>query len=361
MKLIYASRIAILVFVLTGFCCHADAQCTQDGTTTQHVEYSGLTKSIVGLLRTRHPGNFVIGDYEIAIESLIDSDIAAVFDCDSAINQYITESGENASYGMLSDVIKNAIMGNFEQTDGSLFVIIESDTTTEGFYIHFAIESERPVSIPVSLNASDSSFSVSFDTTCIARFEAELELSFNPNKVNAGYPQEGIGIRINRFNFTVFSGSDSYHETDDCETTLISSADYLPFIGKAVPFMLENKKYRAIPGCMKIYAQTYWYLEPTDSIYQGSEYDESPLLTYKTLQEGAFKWEYSYLGSFYADMLVLPDSGPLDSLTLSDSSNMFHYSSDNLFEDSGMEDISFSGDIDLKEGITARNRRYLLK
>lgn len=62
------------------------------------------------------------------MESLIDKEIASLFDCDSVIDNFLSESGDEATYEMLSDKLKNTIWDRFDGEDGSLFVNILSTT-----------------------------------------------------------------------------------------------------------------------------------------------------------------------------------------------------------------------------------------
>ena len=328
------------------------------------VKYAGLTKTLDNLLKTRTPRNFVVGAYEISMEDLIDTDITSLFDCDSIINKYISEADEEASYGMLSDILKNRILERFKSNDGSLFINVNSNSTSDGMYINFSISRDIPVTIPVVLNASDTSFSTSFDTTCTLKFESDIDLFINASKANSGSHGDGIGIRINKLSFELTSSAEDEGQTDDSDCQDIESRDssrYVPKPQKTIPFYLEDKKYSAAARCFSINAISYWYLTPPDATDFVIDEDLCYTLSYKQLEKGEFKWDNENLGSISTRFVMIPAEEPWNSLVFAEKSNEFSYSVDNLFDDEGLEQISLCCDYLVKDGVTVRNKKFVLK
>jgi hypothetical protein len=363
MRLSSVSKLSLLLFVIPGFVFGPGSEQLSEVSQKHSVKYAGLTKTLVNLLKTRTPRNFVIGAYEISMEDLIGTDIATVFDCDSVTNNYMSEAGEGASYEMLSDVLKNKIWERFK-SDGTLFVNVSSDTASDGFFINFSIFKDKPVSIPIVLNASDTSFSTSFDTTCTLKFESDIDLFINAGKVNSGFKKDGVRIRINKLSFELTSGSENEEQTDesDCQDNESSdSSGYVPKPQKTVPFYLGGKKYSAAARCFSINAISYWYLTPADATDFVIDEGQCYTLSYKQLEKGDFKWDNENLGSFSTRLIMIPEEEKWDSLAFAEKSNRFSYTVDNLFDDEGLEQISLCCDYGLNEGITARNKKYVLK
>jgi hypothetical protein len=327
------------------------------------LKYAGLTKTVVNLLKTRTPKNFTIGAYEISMEDLIATDIASVFDCDSVINNYITVAGEGASYEMLSDEMKNAILGRFKSDDGTLFVNVTSDTTSDGMFINLSVYRDMEVSIPIILNASDTSFSTSIDTTCTIKFESDIDLLLNTNKVNKGNKGDGVQIRINKFSFELTSNPEAGALTDDSGSQENESSDtlqYVPESQRIIPFYMDGKRYSAAVRYFSIYAKSYWYLVPKDATDFVVDEGECYTLQFKQLEKGDFKWDNENLSSFSATLVMIPAEMKLDSLSFAEKSNEFTYTVDDLFDDKGLEQISLCCDYGVKEGVTARSKKYIL-
>jgi hypothetical protein len=354
----------LFFFIIPGFIFGPGSERPSDVSQRHGVKYAGLTKTLDNLLKTRTPRNFVVGAYEISMEDLIDTDITSLFDCDSIINKYISEADEGASYGMLSDILKNRILERFKSNDGSLFINVNTDSTSDGMYINFSIFRDIPVTIPVVLNASDTSFSTSFDTTCTLKFESDIDLFINAGKVNSGSNGDGVGIRINKLSFELTSSDKDEGQTDDSDCQDNESSDssrYVPKPQKIIPFYLEDKKYSAAARCFSINAISYWYLTPPDAtdfvIDEGLCYT----LSYNQLEKGEFIWDNENLGSISTRFVMIPAEEPWESLVFAEKSNEFSYSVDNLFDDEGLEQISLCCDYGVNEGVTARNKKYILK
>ena len=58
---------------------------------------------------------------------------------------------------------------------------------------------------------------------------------------------------------------------------------------------------------------------------------------------------------------MIPAEEPWDSLVFAEKSNEFSYSVDNLFDDEGLEQISLCCDYLVKDGVTVRNKKFVLK
>jgi hypothetical protein len=328
------------------------------------VKYAGLTKTLGNLLKTRTAKNFVIGAYEISMEDLIDTDIATLFDCDSVINNYLTKAGEGANYEMLSDAMENTIRGRFRSDEGTLFVNVSSDTTADGMFFNISVYRDKEVSIPILLSASDKSFSTSFDTTCTVKFESDIDLFIDAGKVNSGSDKDGVRVRINKFTFELTSGSDSEEQTDDSDCQDVENNDSSQFIPEPqnkIPFYVEDKKYSAGARCLSIYAISYWYLTPSAATDFVIDEGECYTLSFKQLEKGDFKWDNENLSSFSTSLVMIPAEEKWDSLAFAEKSSKFSYSVDDLFDGKGLEQISLCCDYFVKEGVTARNRKYLLK
>lgn len=333
----------------------------------EDVKIVGLTKTLTNLLRTRTPKSFIIGDYEISMEDLIDTDITSLFDCDSTINSYLSEAGEEANYEMLSEVIRNRILDRFGSDEGNLFVNVSSDTTSEGFYFNISIFRDRPVAIPIVLNASDKSFSTSFDTTCTLKFESDIDIFINAGKVNSGLEGEGVQIRINMFSFKLTSDTEGEEQTDDGNYGNYESGDssgYVPKLKGIIPFYLEGKKYSAEASSLSIDAISYWYLTPLDATdFINEEEEACYTLSYKQLEEGQFKWDNPCSGSINVSLIMIPAEEKWDSHTFSEKRSEFSYFVDNIFDNEGMEQISlYEKNLQIiNSDVTVRNRKFVFK
>ena len=364
MKLISIHKLLVFFSIIPFIIFGTGSKPLHEITQRKEVKFAGLSKTLVHLLKTRTPKNFVIGAYEISMEDLIDADIATVFDCDSVIANYMSEADEAATYEMLSDVLKNRIYDRLASDDGSLFVNVSSDSTSDGLYINFSIFKDRSVSLPIILNASDTSFSTSFDTTCTVKFESDIDLFINAGKVNSGFTKDGVSIRINKLSFELTSGSDSEGLTDniDCQDYESgNSSRYVPKPQKTIPFYLAGKKYSAAARCFSIYAISYWYLTPPDATDFVIDEGQCHTLSYEQLEKGEFKWDNEYLSSFSTCLTMIPAEEKWDSLAFAEKSNGFTYTVDNLFDDNGLEQISLCCDNWIKDGVTARNKKFVLK
>jgi hypothetical protein len=330
----------------------------------QKVNFAGLTKTLVSLLKTRSPANLAIGAFEISIEKLIGDNIMDVFDCDSVINKYISTAGEDATYEMLSNELKNTISERLERDDETLYVNVNSDTISDGLFINYSIYRDRPVSVPIVLIASDTSFSTSFDTTCTAKFEADIDIFLNTKIINSGSDGQGVQIRINKLSFELTSDSDSEEQDAECDTILNNKSEFLKHIlkpGKTFLFNVKEKEYSAVVACLSVSAHSYWYLVPANAEDFVIDEGECYTLSYEQLEKGEFKWEEQNISSLKTSLMMIPANEKWDSLTVADNSEVFSYTVDDLFNDKGLEQISLCCDYWIKDGVTARNKKFVLK
>jgi hypothetical protein len=339
-----------------------DEQLT-DTTRNQGVKFEGLTKTLASLLKTRTPKSIFVGDYEISLENLIDDDIAAVFDCDSLIMQYLSEAGDEATYGMLSYEMSHLIESRFEYNDGYLYVNVFSDTTANGMSFNISITRGKPVSLPIVLHASDTSFSTSFDTTCMVVFNADIDLFVNAALAIADSQSRATQVRINTFTFEISSNPDEEISPYDCFNSESESADstLIQNPPSVIPFDIEGMPYCAAARCFSIFARSFWYLSPADAGDCAVDDGISCTLTFEQIEKGDFIWEESHYSSLEAVLIMIPANEDWDSLPASENRAEFHYTVDDLFDENSLEQISLCCDYYIKDGVTARNRKYVHK
>jgi hypothetical protein len=360
----YMHKLLVLIAIFSGFIFNVDSKNLPEISPNQGVKFVGLTKTLSNLLKTRTPRSFGIGAYEISMESLIDKEIASLFDCDSVIDNFLSETGDEATYEMLSDKLKNAILDRFDGEDGSLFVNIISDTTVEGLHFNFAIYRDRPVILPIVLNASDSCFSTSFDTTCTVKFEVDIDLFINISLANSGSGSQAARIRINKFVFELTSNPDPEDQLHDYDCEDYEKHDHSKYVQKPqrpISFNIEGDNYSAAARCFDVFACSYWYLTPEDATDFVENEEQCYTLSFDQLEKGEFKWDNIYLSSFLVDLIMIPEVEKWDSIAFENNSSGFHYSVDNLFDDSGLEQISLCCNYWVKDSVTARNKKFILK
>lgn len=329
----------------------------------QGVTFTGLTQTLANLLKTRSPEKLIVGAFEISLEDLIDDDIATVFDCDSVISRYLDEAGDGATYGVLSYEMSRAIESRFVYNDGYLYVNIFSDTTAKGMYFNISISRGKPVTIPLVLHASDTSFATSFDTTLTAVFYADIDLFVNAALAIADSQSRATQVRINTFTFEVFSGSEEEFPHNDCYESE-SGEDFSAIIQNApkeIPIEIEGKPYKAAMRCFSLYAKTYWHLSPADADDFAVEEGVSHTLTFEQIEKGNFLWDESYVSLLKTDLVMIPANEDWDSISYSENRSEFQYVVDDLFDETSVENISLGGNVWMKEGVTARSGKYVFK
>jgi hypothetical protein len=352
-----------MVCLFPGHVSAAGEEQLTDTTRNQGVKFEGLTKTLASLLKTRTPRSIFVGAYEFSLENLIDDDIAAVFDCDSMVIQYLSEAGDWATYGMLSYEMSHLIERRFEYNDGYLYVNVFSDTTADGMYFNISINRGKPVSLPVVLHASDTSFSTSFDTTCMVVFNADIDLFVNAALAIADSQSRATRVRINTFTFEISSNPDEEISPYDCFNSESESADstLIQNPPRVIPFDIEGMPYCAAARCFSIFARSFWYLSPADAGDYVVDEEISPTLTFEQIEKGDFIWEESHYSSLEAILVMIPADEEWDSLAASERRVEFQYTVDDLFDQNSLEEISLCCDFYINEGVTVRNRKYVHK
>ena len=130
---------------------------------------------------------------------------------------------------------------------------------------------------------------------------------------------------------------------------------------KTITFNIEGEKYSAATQDFKIFAFTYWYLTPEEATDFIENEEQCYTLTYEQLEKGKFKWDNECHSSFKVDLILIPEAEKWDSLTVADQSREFSYNADNLFSDEGSEHISLCCNYSVKDGVTVRSKKYVLK
>lgn len=355
---------AIVVCLLPGFYTTTVEGQLADTAQKKGIAFTGLTETLANLIKSRTPANIHVGAYEISLENIIDDDIAAVFNCDSVIMQYLSSAGDGATYEMLSYEINSAIESRFIYNDGFLYVNVFSDTTADGMYFNISISRGKPVSIPVVLNASDSSFSTSFDTTLTAVFNTDIDLFVNAAMAIADSQSRATAVRMNTFTFEIKSdaGEDffynDYADLEQEDGNGYSSFPEKPL--KCIPFDIKGRQYCAAPRCFSLYAKTYWHLSPADAGSFVVDEGESHILTFEQIEKGDFIWDESRLSSLKANLVMIPADEDWDSIAVSANRAEFEYTVDDLFDETSLEQITLCCDFWVIEG-TDRSRRFVFK
>lgn len=358
------SKIQLLILLIFFLTCNAGASSIADSTKNQEVKFEGMTRTLVKLLKTRMPGNFTIGDYEISLESLVDDDIAGVFDCDSVIMHYLTEAGENANYEMLSYEIENMIQSRFNYDNSFLYVIVTSDTTNEGMYINMAVDQGIEVPLPVVLHASDTSFSTSFDTLCKVEFNASIDLFINTSIALSGPLNRAVQVRINTFTFELTSLEDEESTNDDCYNTETDSIYYSVLIQnppETIPFDYGGVKFDAATRCFKLQAGSSWYLKPGGEGDVVNDEGESYKLTIEQIEKGDYIWEKYEYGSVEMGFVMIPAGKEWDSIPDFLDRAELQYHVEDVFDENSLEQIQVCCDLSLSDNVTVRNKKFFFK
>lgn len=348
--------VSLLIIILTAFPVQLSAN-----TKSKAIKYTGLTKTLGSLLSSRPVKSIHIGAWDIPPSKLFDADISRVFDCDSVIGRYLDEAGDDATYEMMADMMKTTIKERFKSEDGELFVSVTADTTSDGMYFKFEVLRVLPVHLPVILDASDGYFSTAFDTTCNAKFEADIDVYVNTGMALKDLRAKAVRIRINKYAVDLYTGSDPEYVSDDsgtrvpieeADTPVASEPDY------PVPFRIEEKHFSAGIGEFSVYASVSWYLSPDGTSDFSDDDGNTFIVSCEQLEKGNYRWDVPCMSSMTLNMVMLPSGEKWDSVTIADNSSSFSYVVENLFDDSVPEDISLCCDYFVKEGVTARNRRF---
>jgi len=332
-----------------------------DTTRNIGVPFTGLTKTVTSLLKTRTLQPVLLGAYEIYPENLIDDDLAAVFDCDSVIMQYLSDAEQDATYEMLSYEMSRAIEGRLSNDDGFLYVDILSDTTGSGMFFNIAINMSRPVSVPVVFIASDSSFSASFDTTCTLEFTADIDLFVDAAMALRDSASRACSIRVNSFTVGLYSvpwDEFEYYECFDCDWDEIDYQKLTEDSGRLFPFIIDGTYYNATTNCFILYAKSFWHLSPADASSFIEDEETAHTLSFEQIEKGNYTWDESQLSALETAMVMLPADESWDSLPESENRATFQYTVDDLFDGESLEQIWLYSGFNINDQTTLRTRRY---
>jgi hypothetical protein len=319
----------------------------------------GLTKTIETLLKTRNIKRFSIGETDMPVEDLFGIDIPKIFDCDSVIREYLDNAEGFAYYGSLSYEMEDKIRSEIEKDSLDMSVSVSSDSTADGMYFNYDLYGTKPVKIPIILKASDNSFSTTFDTTCLVKFEANIDLFLNSKKILSGPTGKGIGIRINKYSFELTS-QPSFEEENNEENNEVEDADtafVYEWRKNKILFSVGNDTLEAVPEKVSIYVISNWYLSASKSANSINTEEEADILTYEQLKKGKFKWEVSNYGSINTELILIPLIDKGDSISVIEKENTFNYKSDDLFSANDKDEISLCCNYSLKEGVNLKHKK----
>jgi len=358
--LLLKSRFEVLILLILSTGVVSGEGQAPDTLQNKGVQFNGLTNTLTSLLKTRNRQPAMIGSYEADPESMIVNDLASVFSCDSIISQYLDADGENASYGMLAYELGREIESRFDNNDGYVNVDVDSDTTADGMFFNFSIHAEKPVSVPVIFTASDSSFSTRFDSLCTAEFNADIDLFVDVSMTEKDSLTRAISIRFNTFTVGLSSvpwDEFEYHDCFACEPDSVFysalAADTTHLFGATI----EGQPYNAALQCFILYVQSFWYLNPTDTVsFYGDEYIP-PTLTYEQIEKGDFTWEVSHLSTLETGIVMLPAHEKWSSVAESENREQFHFSVDDLFNVESLELFSLCCNHYIEDGVTFRREK----
>jgi hypothetical protein len=321
----------------------------------------GLTKTIETLLKTRNIKLFSIGETDMSVEDLFGIDIPKIFDCDSVIREYLDKTEGFAYYGSLSYAMEDKIRSEIEKDSLDISVSVSSDSTADGMYFNYDFYGTKSVTIPIILKASDNSFSTTFDTTCLVKFEANIDLFLNSKKILSGPTEKGIGIRINKYSFELTSqpsfeegeeNNEENNEEEDADTAFVYE-----WRKNKILFTIGNDIQEAVPEKVSIYVISNWYLSASKSANSINTEDEADILTYEQLKKEKFKWEVSNYGSINTELILIPLIDKGDSISVIEKENTFNYKSDDLFSDNNKDEISLCCNYSLKEGVNLKHKK----
>jgi hypothetical protein len=357
------TSLLLLIFIILSVSPACGTEQLPDTTRNQGVPYIGLTKTLTNLLNARTPQTILLGAYEIDPEKLVDDDMAAVFDCDSVIMQYLSDEEENATYGMLSYEMSRAIENRLTHEYEFQYVNVMSDTTANGMFFNITVSLTRPVSIPVLFKASDSSFSVAFDTTCTVEFNADIDLFVDAVLAIKDSVSLATSIRINTLTVELYSEAwdeSEYHDCFDCDWDSIDYSTLAEDSREVIPFTINDIPFNATGLCFILYAKTFWYLSPSEPGSDFTDEGEAPVLTFEQIEKGEFLWEDFHLSTLEAAMVMLPVTESSDTLQVSENRATFQYTVDDLFDKESLEQIWLHSETYVNEGATLRTGRYVL-
>lgn len=333
-----------------------------DTTRQQGVKYLGLTKTLTSLLNTRPSSTILLGANEISLENLVDDNIAAVFDCDSVIGEYLSSAGEDATYEMLGYEMSKTIESRFIYDSGFLYVNIFPEATDDNMHFNISISRGLEVSVPVVFNASDSSFSTAFDTTCTLEFNADIDLFVDAGMALKDSASRATSIRINTFTVELYStpwDDFEYHECFDCDLDEIDYQGLTEDPLRLFPFIIDGRQYNATPRCFVLYAKSFWYLSPADAPEILEDEETAHTLSFEQIEKGNFTWEEFQLSALESVIVMLPADESWNSLPVSENRAIFQYTVDDLFDGESLEQIWLYSEIHIDEDVTLRRRKNI--
>lgn len=357
----FKTSLLILVFIIRSFSTTCGNDQLSDTTRNNGVPFTGLTKKLTSLLNSRSQHTILLGANEISLENLVDDNIAAVFDCDSVIGEYLSSAGEDATYEMLGYEMTKTIESRFVYDDGFLYVNIFPEATGDNMHFNISISRGLEVSVPVVFNASDSSFSTAFDTTCTLEFNADIDLFVDAGLALKDSVSRATSIRINTFTVELYStpwDDFEYHECFDCDLDEIDYQGLTEDSLRLFPFIIDGRLYNATPRCFVLYAKSFWYLSPADAPEILEDEETAHTLSFEQIEKGNFTWEEFQLSALESVIVMLPADESWNSLPTSENRAIFQYTVDDLFDGESLEQIWLYSEIHIDEDVTLRSRSF---
>lgn len=358
---IYKTSILISVFIMQSFSTTCGNDQLPDTTRNNGVPFIGLTKTLTSLLNARPSSTIFLGADEISLENLVDDNLAAVFDCDSVIGEYLSSAGEDATYEMLASEMIRTIESRFVYDDGFLYVNILAESAGDSMHFNISINRGLELSVPVLFNASDSSFATAFDTTCTLEFNADIDLFVDAGMAVKDSASRATSVRINTFTVELYStpwDEFEYHGCFDCDLDEIDYQAMTEDPPGLFPFIIDGRQYNAAHRCFVLYAKSFWYLNPAEAPVYTEDEETNPTLSFEQIEKGDFTWEEARLSAMESVIVMLPVDENWNSLPESENLAIFQYTVDDLFDGESLEQIWLSSDIHIDENVTLRRRKY---
>lgn len=292
------------------------------------VKKAGLSGTIVNLLQSRLPQELTIGSQKISLEKLVGSNLTSLFDCDSAIREYLASAGSESTYEGLGDAIEKYISDrvniDLDILSQYVDVTVTYDDTTNRMNFNICLNVTSSHSLPISLGAADSGFGTTLDNNLELQFNADIDFgidlkSFLQDPQNNNISYDDIYYRINDLSV---SGSASVSAQEGKSFT-IGSIEFEPTAVSA-----------------ELSAGSAWYICKSGQ--------EDYTLTLSDIISGNFEWENATTGSFTAE-LGLSVKGKS-----AQGEASFLYTDENIFKE-GDEEIGLSGALIIPDGIDIGN------
>jgi hypothetical protein len=258
---------------------------------------SGLTDGLSGALASRPAASVRIGMNEIPLESFFSKDFAAAFRCDSAVKEYLDLAGEEASYEMLADAVRNRLSDSL-----SPFALVEAAALEDVSLMSFAIALSIPktVAVPVSIRSADGRLSAAFMLPCMAELEFEAELFVDSRLVMEGKALRGSALRINEFSMLLRFRPEDLDPFYEFEGTVPANAASALEALKRVSISYRKKEFLLAASDLSLEASVRYRLynpegESADiekNLGPSDEEAESAdILSYEDFSRGNYAWE----------------------------------------------------------------------